>query len=168
MKRTLSLILSLALVLSACWAAAEEERENSYFFGENVYGILNTGERALADGMDPKWVLEEMKKGAEEMECEDAFTSICENIAAYGGKDYQKIAKVLGDEEPLRDLDIDNPARSRIGKQGWTVYDRPEVSDAMADMLSDQSAEYCFEAGWWGENEFQSVFERQTLGCYEC
>lgn len=158
MKRTLSLILSLALALSACWAAAEEERENSYFFGENVYGILNTGERALADGMDPKWVLEEMKKGAEEMECEDAFTSICENIAAYGGKDYQKIAKVLGDEEPLRDLDIDNPARSRIGKQGWTVYDRPEVSDAMADMLSDPTAEYCFEAGWWGESEFQSVF----------
>ena len=61
MKRTLSLILSLALALSACWAVAEEERENSYFFGENVYGILNTGERALANGMDPKWVLEEVE-----------------------------------------------------------------------------------------------------------
>ena len=58
----------------------------------------------------------------------------------------------------VRGLDIDNPATDRIGRSGWTVYDRPEVSEEMARLLQDPQAEYCFEAGWWMESEFQSVF----------
>ncbi len=158
LRRIVSLLLALLTACSVCRLPAARADESDYFFGENVYGILNTGERALADGMDPEWVLSEMRRGAEEMECEEAFNSICGNIAAYGGKDYQKIAKLLGDGEPLRGLGIDNPASDRIGRDGWSVYDRPEVSDEMAKLLQDPKAEYCFEAGWWMESEFQSVF----------
>ena len=95
LRRIGSLLLALLMACSVCRLPAARADESDYFFGENVYGILDTGEQALADGMDPQWVLKEMRKGAEEMECEEAFSSICENIAAYGGNNYQKIAKVL-------------------------------------------------------------------------
>ncbi len=61
MKRTLSLLLVLLMAFSVCGFAETETEESNYFFGENIYGILNTGEEALADGMDPKWVLSQMK-----------------------------------------------------------------------------------------------------------
>ena len=91
MNRTLSLLLVLILALSVFGTAAAETQESSYFFGENIYGILNTGEEALADGMDPKWVLTQMKDAADIFDCADVFNSLCENIAAYENKNYNKM-----------------------------------------------------------------------------
>ena len=153
MKRTLSLLLVLLMAFSACGFAETETEENDYFFGENVYGILNTGEEALADGMDPKWVLSQMKDGADLNDCADAYSFIAQNIAAYDNQNYRKIQHMI-DRDDLRGISVDGATLSGYGN---SIYEHPEVSDAMKALLQDSKAEYNFYPVWWKEEDFQSV-----------
>ena len=158
MKRIIALLLAALLALPAFGAAAES-KEDSYFFGENIYGILHTGERALEDGMDPAWVVRQMKDAADEQEYGEAFAALCENIAAYDGGDYRKISAALEKGNELRSVGYYNSSYNLDYRwNGYTPYDCPDVSDAMRSALKDSKAQYCFEAAWWRESEFQSVF----------
>ncbi len=161
MKRWIAFFLVLMLAVSA-WglAAAEEEEHKLSDFGicETPGGILAAGDNALEEGMDGRWVLQKMGEEAAAQDMLEVFQYLCENVSAQNNAEYQKIEAALAGMEDSHEVDLSSFSAGDDYQEFGSLYETPYVSDAMAELLKDSGAHYCFEPAFWTEKEFKEVF----------
>ncbi|MBO7385993.1 MAG: hypothetical protein J6U63_06625, partial [Clostridia bacterium] len=125
---------------------------------ETPGGILAAGDYALEEGMDGRWVLQKMGEEAAAQDMLEVFQYLCENVSARDNEEYQKIEAALAGMEDSHEVDLDNYSAGDDYQEFGSLYETPYVSDAMAELLKDSGAHYCFEPAFWTEKEFKEVF----------
>ena len=118
--------------------------------------LFLAGDSAIEEGADPAKVVKEMRAVAEENGVLDYFLAACENIAAQGSKGSQTLLEMAERED--RELWYDGEGPARNDEIDYSVYDTPEVSDAMRAALKDSSAQLCVKPFFWTESEIKKVF----------
>ena len=160
MKRIISVLLALALMLPCVGTALGEEalqekHLTDYDVYETVWGLISCAQYALEDGMDGKQVLTEMYALADAAGFLDKLQVTCGNIAAEGGKTYEALVDYLGLENENQPLEVWDTPAAEVGD--WSVYDCPEVSDEFRALIKDSKAQYCFRPAYWPEDDFKKV-----------
>ncbi len=154
------LVLMMVLPCAAEETAGADKAESAlkrYTDGKTVSSIFRAAERALADGLDPAQVSDEMYSLAEEQKLLPYLQYALENSAAYETEAYEKISAVAGSAERKLSLG-DSPFRSYWEKIGFDPWGHFSGSAAFTEMIEDHGARYNLEAGFWKESEFQTVY----------
>ncbi|MGI6726687.1 MAG: hypothetical protein ACOX62_11000 [Christensenellales bacterium] len=147
-----ALILILALYAPAPAEGTAQTGLAAYGDCDDVESLLDTADRALADGMDPKAVGEEMYALAEANGLADAFSWHTENIAASDTDEYRRFQNSF----PHFDRMLPDHTDGQVN--GVSVYSATEVSDAMKALLADPGAQFCYEPVYWSESDFANFY----------
>lgn len=150
--RVLALILMLSLCSPALAGGTARTGLAAYGNCDGVESLLETADRALADGMDPKTVGEEMYALAEANELTDIFNWFVENIAASDTEEYRRFQNRF----PHSDQAL--PENAGIRNSDPIIYSTTEVSDAMKALLADPGAQFCHEPVYWSESDFADFY----------
>ena len=148
----LALILILALYAPALAEGTAQTGLAAYGYCDDVESLLETADQALADGMDPKAVGEEMYALAEANGLTDAFNWYIENIAACDTDEYRRFQNSFPHFDQMLPDHISDRTSDIL------VYSTTEVSDAMKALLADPGAQFCHEPVYWSESDFADFY----------
>lgn len=148
----LALILILALYAPALAKGTAQTGLAAYGYCDDVESLLETADQALADGMDPKAVGEEMYALAEANGLTDAFNWYIENIAACDTDEYRRFQNSFPHFDQMLPDHISDRTSDIL------VYSTTEVSDAMKALLADPGAQFCHEPVYWSESDFADFY----------
>ncbi len=153
------LALLLCAMLFPCISFAEGDRastlEKYLSVGYSMQNLFDAAGKALDRGADPKDVLEDMTVAANELDALDFLNCAVENVMADANPETQMLRK-LADSRRLR-VEMTGDYTT-IGKPFYRIYDTPEVTDAVREMLSSVKGNVCLQPAYWTESDFSSVF----------
>ena len=118
---------------------------------ESLDRLMDRAEAALAAGADPNEVGQKMYDRAEAAGFLNDLLYAAENIAAErSGEQYKKLKDIIDKRESV--------SLTGASEKYAEIYLSRYCSDAMAELLKNDSAEYCFRPYFWTAEKFKETF----------